>query len=151
MKFRQFAPLLGFSLLAAGLWACPGSIDDSSLFADSGPKPTASDSGAKACNAETEIFAKKCVSCHSTAGKSNFANLDLQASGVYDRLKVQKSTGANCGSALVVDPNNVDNSLLLKKVSGTHGMCGNKMPLTGDSLTATEVACVKSWIVGGGK
>lgn len=144
---NRFAPVLAISLLGMGLWACPGTLEDPSLFADAGP---GKGDAAAACNANVDIFQKKCLSCHSTASKQG--GLDLEATGLFDRLKAQKATGTGCASALIVDATTPENSLLLKKVSGTQpATCGNRMPLTGEALSASEIACVSAWIKAGGK
>ena len=45
---------------------------------------------------------------------------------------------------LIIDPNNPDESLFLKKLNGTH-TCGQIMPEEG--LSADEIECFRKWVL----
>jgi len=96
-----------------------------------------------ACNFSSLVM-NKCAgsSCH--GGPNASTGLDLTSPSLASRVKGRKGTGA-CTDKLIVDPNNPQDSKLFLKVSSTS--CGVKMPL-GGSLTASEQACVLSWIEG---
>jgi hypothetical protein len=101
--------------------------------------------------------ATQCAGCHGKSLKS--AMLDLEASGVVDRLKnvpathgeVMDKTGCPTGDKLI-DTAAPANSWLLKKVNGGHGDCGLAMPV-GKALSADELTCMQTFVscVAGGQ
>ncbi len=147
--FKRYAPLFGFSLIAAGLWACSGTLEDTAPFlVDGGAKPTTGDAAA-ACNAERDILmSQKCALCHSAAGKSG--GIDLATPGIFDRLAAQTATGVNC-TGPIVDKAKPADSLMMKKVRGLQGQCGSPMPLGFDKLSDAEIDCLSAWMSAGGK
>ena len=99
------------------------------------------------------IAAKQCTSCHSTAAASFVgANLVLEGANLGQRLSMTKATymgvttnAAACvKDALIIDPVNPANSILLKKVAGTQ-VCGDKMP-QGTGLSGSDLQCFQDWI-----
>jgi hypothetical protein len=88
------------------------------------------------------LVMNKCAgsSCH--GGPNASTGLDLTSPSLASRVKGRMGTGA-CTDKLIVDPDNPQDSKLFLKVSSS--TCGVKMPL-GGSLSASEQACVLSWI-----
>lgn len=143
--FKPFALVAGIACLSMGLWACPGTLEDPSIFGDGG---TSGDGGGKACNAEVDILQKRCgESCHSTAA-ATATHPDLQKSGIYARLKDVKSS---CNNLPYIDSASPEKSFVLNKVSASKPTCGEQMPRGMTPLTADEIACLTSWIKAGGK
>ena len=48
-----------------------------------------------------------------------------------------------------VNPNNPDNSYLVRKIEGAAGITGQRMPAGGAPLDATLIANVRAWIAAG--
>jgi len=83
------------------------------------------------------IFNNQCTSCH--GGSSG---LTITAGASYNNL-VNVDAQSSCTSLKRVLPNNANNSVLYKKVSGT--TCGNRMP-GGVPLNANDIALIQDWI-----
>jgi hypothetical protein len=88
------------------------------------------------------LMKAKCgnATCHGAPGSAT--GLDLTTAMLAARVAGRKGTGA-CTDNLLVDKDDPRASKLYLKVSGT--TCGSQMPL-GGMLTATEQACVLTWI-----
>ena len=92
-----------------------------------------------------------CPLCH---GKSlMLGGLDLESPGVAARLKdvpakhieiVPPSSQCPVGDKLI-DSANVEQSWILKKLSGQQGTCGEAMPLPG-ALSTSDLGCMTTWI-----
>jgi hypothetical protein len=83
------------------------------------------------------IFNSQCTGCHGGSG-----GLTLNNGISYSNL-VNVGAQSSCTSLKRVLPNDANNSVLYKKVSGT--TCGSRMP-QGASLNANEIALIKDWI-----
>jgi hypothetical protein len=98
-----------------------------------------------------------CTACHSKAAVSIPAvggGLDLSGDDVGTRLKDALATnagvmgdksGCSPGALLVNSTANAE-SIMLKRVKGTQGTCGTRMPTTGP-LSDTEIKCLEDWIM----
>jgi hypothetical protein len=133
-------------IIAAGAAAvaCPGSLHDPSIHFPECDVPAVLD---RHCSGSI---------CHSSADVSpNVVAPDLTSSGAgqllldkpatYDRVKDE----LNCPDPpeLLVDTQNPEQSLLLKKLEGSHA-CGDRMPLTGTALANDELECLVEWVMG---
>jgi hypothetical protein len=83
------------------------------------------------------IFNSQCISCHGGNG-----GLTITASVSYNNL-VNRNAQSSCPSLKRVLPNDADNSVLYKKVSGT--TCGSQMPPSG-ALSTSDITLVRDWI-----
>lgn len=93
--------------------------------------------------------------CHS--GEDALGTVDLLSPGVEGRLVGVPASYANVDDAadcptenpeLLVDPNDIEASLMLTKLLGTHA-CGDGMPVPNPpGLNDAEVDCVRKWIQG---
>lgn len=92
--------------------------------------------------------------CHS--GDDPSGTVELLAPGVEDRLIGVPASYANVrGGAdacptdapeLLVDPEDIERSLMLTKLTGTHA-CGDRMPFPPTpSFSKDEIDCVRKWI-----
>ncbi len=90
------------------------------------------------------IFAV-CAGCHGDSG-----GMSLSAANAYTNLvNVQANNGA-CSSLKRVRPGTPDDSVLVRKISGT--ACGNRMPLSNPSYFVDDpglVTRIRSWIAAG--
>ena len=59
---------------------------------------------------------------------------------LVNRASVQQA------SVLRVAPNNPDASYLVRKISGTPGINGLRMPLNGPYLTSEQIQIIRTWI-----
>ncbi len=85
--------------------------------------------------------------CH---GERFQGNLDLLSGGVDQRLLGVASQSEACGGELLVDPENVDNSLLLRLIDPVRfkaSPCGVMMPFGSQAgVSATTLSCFQSWV-----
>ena len=107
------------------------------------------------CDIEA-VFAKPengCTNanCH---GKQFQGGLDLASPGLAQRVVGVKSSSDVCAGQLLVDPTNLDASLLLrlvdpKRFAAAPDRCGVLMPLgSAEGLAADDLACVENWVRG---
>jgi hypothetical protein len=125
---------VGLVVAAATLAGCPPGLSDPERFQSGCPSGFSVES----------MMRDKCSGsgCHS--GSAPAAGLDLVSADAFARMYGKASS---CGEALI-SPAGADQSLLLQKVDGTT-TCGARMPLGGDPLADSDVACVKAWITEG--
>lgn len=129
--------LVGLAIVAASSAPGCGNVGDSnSSTSGSGSSCTASLDSIK------QIFAAKCVVCHS--GSSAAAGLDLSQADLSKAL-VNASSGT-CDGWVRVVPGNPDASLLWRKLYSDSPPCGDPMPQGTSHLPATDLACVRDWI-----
>jgi hypothetical protein len=99
------------------------------------------------------LTAAKCDSCHSQP-PSNVSNGQLQfgADGdqraAYETLISGTSTSRFCAGAAFIVPGDPEASLFYTKVT-EHPPCGERMPLGGGALPASQVEMIRSWIAAG--
>ncbi len=85
--------------------------------------------------------------CH---GEHFQGNLDLLSAGVDQRLLGVASQSEACGGELLVDPESVDNSLLLRLIDPVRfksAPCGVMMPFGSQTgVSATSLRCFERWV-----
>ena len=82
--------------------------------------------------------------CHGGARPAESLDLSTASSGYQQLVNV---AAAQCGSRKRVIPNDVSNSYLVNKLTGS-GMCfGSQMPKAGGGLTQAELDTVRAWIL----
>lgn len=97
--------------------------------------------------AEVEaIFQRSCtaVGCH--AGPVPQMNMDLTSDKFYASIVDEASMEMPTMKRIV--PGHPEESYLVKKIKGEDGIIGLPMPMTGDKLSAEEIAKIESWISG---
>jgi hypothetical protein len=102
------------------------------------------------------IFMASCIDCHSPGGSTGYdmVNPFDPATGIVRRVNSwYSSDGSGAKESLVVDPGNVGNSFLIRKVDGSmlgdHD--GGQMPPEFPYLNQAEVDNVSRWITDGAK
>jgi hypothetical protein len=133
---------LGVGLLLPLLAGCPGSLEGTfPPPGGGGTGGTGAGGAAGVCDAPTMVFATRCSFCHPL-----LAQPDLTMNPPPD-LTVVMSTMAStgCVGMPLVNATTPADSVLLKRISGT--TCGDQMPMGGPYLSATEIACVTSWVM----
>jgi len=163
-RFRFFFFVVSTAALA--LAGSAFSVAGCSPAAEPEPEPGADGPG---CDIE-QVLTTSCwgIGCHGS--NTPAGGLDTESPGVKERvLNVQAKhtdildgSQVNCGctpsmpmanppytctpdGALLVDGNNPDNSLILKKVAGTHS-CGSKMPVSPRTIDAKGIDCLRKWV-----
>ena len=131
-------------MLACGLVACAGTLEDPERFAEAGGlAPSSADAGpVAACPpVETGIFQVKCATagCHAASGPAG--GLDLASPDVLGRLANKSAQG---GPGSIVVPGNPGASVLYTKLTSAPPF-GSRMPL-GATLDDATLACVHDWI-----
>jgi len=130
----------GLAIAAVGvaITGCPGELDDESRFRSGGTTCT---------DAPKDVFAGSCVSgCHSAADAPSSGDLDLETPGMGARMSGKKAKG---GAGLLIDPANVDKSVLLTKLKAPPPF-GARMPFGSTPLTDDKIKCVRDWIAAQG-
>jgi hypothetical protein len=97
---------------------------------------------------QATIFSPLCSGCHTGGGGSLPSSMNLSsAAATYAAIVGVASTQQP--SVQRVNPGNPDNSYLVRKIEGTPGITGSRMPLGGAPLDATLIANVRAWITAG--
>ncbi len=139
---------LGIVLAFFGLFAtaCPsgGRLENSELFEPG------------FCDAPKLVFEASCggVRCHEgEGGDPPDGGLELFGPGLGARVLAAEAAypdlendGCPAEPEPMVDVNDVDRSLLLRKLNGTQ-TCGDAMPPVGAGLPESEILCVRRWLV----
>lgn len=95
----------------------------------------------------SQIFQVRCVSCHNTAGSAVNGGLNLESSVAYQNLVNTPSTEQP--GLRRVNPGDPDASYLVRKLEGTAGITGARMPLGGAPLTSDQINTIRQWITNG--
>jgi hypothetical protein len=88
-----------------------------------------------------------CTGCHAAGGRGGF---DLRAANSYASLVNVATQNGACNTLKRVEPNNPDNSSLVRKIEGTG--CGTRMPQDNPSYFVDNpnlLVRVRSWIQAG--
>lgn len=125
------------------LGGCGGDGADDSVV-DAGPISFAADI--------KPIFDSKCISCHhpDSAIDVDLTNPFDPEHGIIERENTWVPAGSE--QTLIVDPGNLDNSFLIKKVEGDSledHKDGGPMPMEVARVTADELERIKQWIQDG--
>jgi hypothetical protein len=86
------------------------------------------------------------IVCHDPFSGGIGTTLDLSQPDALPGSLLGLRSSENCGSALYIDPDQPEQSLLIRKVSADPP-CGDRMP-AGDRppLAATQLACFVQWV-----
>jgi hypothetical protein len=90
----------------------------------------------------------QCTGCHDNSSPAGGMNL-LSASS-YNNLVNAAAQNSTCSTLVRVSPNQPDNSLLVRKISGT--ACGNRMPQDNPGYFVSNpglITRIRSWILAG--
>lgn len=94
-----------------------------------------------------------CSTCHAeSSGELGSADLDLVSGSIADfsdRLVAQPSLITACSEELLIDPDDRDNSLLLKLMNSdiaADQLCIGKMPLGSSGVSSTDYAQFVEWV-----
>lgn len=153
VKFRLIrAGLIHCGALAACLVAlctahgCGGNQSSASL--DEGPPGTFTEIYETVLSTDTD---SRCNFCHSMPPSqisNGLFHTGMDQAETYAALIDRTSVSNACAGRTVVVPGDPDHSLLVLKVAG-QPPCGNRMPLGGQVLDATQIHLIRSWIAAG--
>lgn len=131
----------GALALCVFLTGCPGRIDDPLAF-----RREAADSCPSDFDVEEDLFARTCgtLGCHTGGPSVAAAGLDLATAGVGERLLTHVST--ECGDRPLLEPGNMEDSLLIEKVVEEDPACGEPMPSGLPPLNPTEMRCLQDYL-----
>ena len=102
-----------------------------------------------------KVLNQECaVSCHNPDAGGIFTSnqLDLSTEQIaYDSLVGVVAQGSQCASAAQtrVVASQPAESLLMQKLRGTEGVCGDPMPLGENGLEETTLSAIEEWIANG--
>ncbi len=94
-------------------------------------------------SAVSAIFARECVMCHQPYDAKG--ELTLHPTGAWQSLVSVRSRQADM---LLVQPGNIEQSYLYRKLTNTHtdiGGSGDRMPFDAE-LTDEQLATIRGWI-----
>ena len=148
MSTRRLALAAGLLAAATGLAACGGSSGGS----PTAPTPPTTNPGDTAtatfASISTQIFAPRCLGCHS--GGAAEAGMNLSPATAYAAL-VNVASTQRSGAVRVV-PGNADGSYLIQKLRGDAGIVGVRMPADGPPyLTDAQINLIRQWISEGAR
>jgi hypothetical protein len=131
------------ALASLSLAACPGRITDPSPFIGGGGEGGTTACSIASTQIESQLIRPRCATngCHDRSSRAG--SLDLQSANVAARLIGQPST---CSGRPLVDPANRSMSYFIAKVAEATPMCGARMPLGAPVFSASEIACVRTWV-----
>ncbi|MEY2936086.1 MAG: hypothetical protein RL033_6835, partial [Pseudomonadota bacterium] len=93
----------------------------------------------------------RCNFCHSMPASqvsNGMFHTGTDKAETYASIMDRMSTSNACAGRDLVVPGDPEQSLLLLKVAGLPP-CGNRMPLGGKVLTASQIRLIRSWIAAG--
>lgn len=128
---------------------CPGSLENPDCFPEqSAPRCSLEDFEIEA------YFTESCGTraCHGSDHEDTPENMvDLETAGLFDRLSGQLASSPACNEAgiPIIDTSSWQNSFLIRKLRGTQGGCGERMPFDG-MLPEPQLQCIGRWLVQGG-
>ena len=127
------------AMLLVGCTSDPVALE-TSLDPDAGMDSCADESVVRAL-----VFERSCTAspCHDSNAPK--AGLDLESPGIEERVRNQPSIQSDCGERVLVVPGLARASFLMDKVLGTHGECGDPMPID-DDISLEEQRCLVEWI-----
>ena len=103
---------------------------------------------AKLSQLQADIFTPICAgSCHTGVGTVLPGVQNLTAGNSYAALVNVASIEQS--AVLRIKPGDPDNSYLVRKIQGTAGIGGMRMPLGGTPLTQAQIDEVRSWVAAG--
>jgi hypothetical protein len=110
-----------------------------------GSSSSSSSGNASSCDG----FALLAANCGTSGCHGEGSNLeDFAASEAAARAFIDKPGTLACtGQGLVIDTENPEDSLMVRKLSDD-APCGQQMPISGEPLSAAEVECIEDWISG---
>ena len=95
---------------------------------------------------QADIFTPICSVCHTGVGAGLPGSQNLTAGHTY--ANIVNVASLEQGTLERVKPGDPDNSYLVRKIQGTAGISGAKMPL-GGSLTQAQIDEVRAWVTAG--
>jgi len=168
-----FAGAVGALILVPTLSGCPGTLDpEVAKMASNGGSGGGATGGSTATGGATgtggtsplnctgmndgaTIISQSCAQtyCHDASGATSCGGLDLTLdSGLAARLVGVRAAGTAANNSLCVGNtenyldagSNPATGLLIDKTKSTYP-CGERMPLAGSFLTATQESCLIQW------
>jgi hypothetical protein len=126
---------------------------DEKLSDVTGPTPSLEPSFA---SINSEIFGDTdssgrtaCVTCHTNVGRAPAGNLSMAGDAFSSLVNVPSRQQAG---AIIVIPGDPENSYLIKKLKGTPGISGLRMPRNGPPfLTDGQILVIERWIQQGAR
>lgn len=142
ISWRTPFSLASLALSMLSLAGCPGRITDPTPFIGGGGDGSMVTCSIPATQIEAQLIQPRCATsgCHDRASRQG--SLDLQSADIAARLVGQPST---CMGRPLVDPSNRANSYFIAKL-GEAPTCGARMPLGAPAFSASEIACVRTWV-----
>ncbi|HKQ84403.1 MAG TPA: CHRD domain-containing protein [Steroidobacteraceae bacterium] len=118
------------------------------LTTDKAPAAPPPPAAATLAELQSTIFTPICATCHSGGGSALPGSMNLSSTSASFAALVNVNS-EEVPSLKRVNPNNPDTSYVVRKVEGAADIVGGRMPLGAPSLTAEQIANIRSWISSG--
>jgi len=131
----------------------PGALDGAlrgqlSLGGQAPPPPPPPPPAVTLAQLQSTIFTPICSGCHTGGGAALPSSMDLSNSAASHAALVGVASTEQ-PAVQRVSPGDADASYLVRKLEGTSGITGGRMPLGGAPLSAELIADVRAWITAG--
>ena len=148
MKFfgERCCPLAAALYIVATASACGGG--NTAPAADNGPPGTFTEIYETILSTQTESRCNFCHSMPASQVSNGMFHTGKDQAETYASIMDRVSTSNACSGRSVIVPGDPEQSLLYLKIAGAPP-CGNRMPLGGKALSATQVQMIRSWIAAG--
>ena len=91
------------------------------------------------------VFSANCLPCHS--GPSPAAQQSLAEGEAFSNIVLVESIQDS--NLFRIEPNEPDNSYLIRKLEGGPNILGSQMPLGGPPLPQSTIDLIRDWVAGG--
>lgn len=110
------------------------------------PDPDPIDPSATLTAVQQSVFTPTCAvaGCHDVFGASSSAELELTAGRAYENLVGRPST--QIPTLLRVASGDPAQSYLMRKITGTQPLSGERMPFSGQPLSDQQIQLIRDWI-----
>jgi hypothetical protein len=97
---------------------------------------------------QTNVFTPRCSGCHNGVGTALPGAMNLTSTGTSFAALVSIAS-VEVPALLRVAPSNPGGSYLIRKLEGSPGIVGGRMPLLGAPLDQTTIDSIRTWITNG--
>jgi hypothetical protein len=132
--------------IVAAATACGGG--SSAPAVDNGPPATFTEIYDSILSTQTDSRCNFCHSMPASQVSNGMFHTGKDKTETYASILDRISTSEACSGRSVIVPGDPEQSLLYLKIAGAPP-CGNRMPLGGKALSATQVQMIRSWIAAG--
>lgn len=147
---RQPSGMLTVTPSATGVITYTLTCSGGSYTSDVSESVTLQVTAATLAQLQANVFTPRCAGCHDGSvapGGTLPGSMDLRAGSSF--ASIVNVASLEQPALLRIEPGDPDASYLIRKVQGTAGISGERMPLGAPPLDATAIAQLRSWVAAG--